>query len=108
MPPGTGLGIASRLARVPIADYRSSRTCRHRARNSLRLAGSKRCHVGKNQMIGLLQRVSSAEVRVRERAIAKIGRGLLILVGVEKDDTENSARRLAERLAGYRVFPDSN
>ena len=59
-------------------------------------------------MIGLLQRVSSAEVRVRERAIAKIGRGLLILVGVEKDDTENSARRLAERLAGYRVFPDSS
>jgi D-tyrosyl-tRNA(Tyr) deacylase len=59
-------------------------------------------------MIGLLQRVSSAEVRVKERTIAKIGRGLLILVGVEKDDTENSARRLAERLAGYRVFPDKN
>jgi D-tyrosyl-tRNA(Tyr) deacylase len=59
-------------------------------------------------MIGLLQRVSSAEVRVRERVIAKTGRGLLILVGVEKDDTENSARRLADRLAGYRVFPDGN
>jgi D-aminoacyl-tRNA deacylase len=59
-------------------------------------------------MIGLLQRVSSAEVRVSERVIAKIGRGLLILVGVEKDDAENSARRLAERLAGYRVFPDGN
>jgi D-aminoacyl-tRNA deacylase len=59
-------------------------------------------------MIGLLQRVSSAEVRVSEHTIAKIGRGLLILVGVEKDDTENNARRLAERLAGYRVFPDSN
>jgi D-tyrosyl-tRNA(Tyr) deacylase len=59
-------------------------------------------------MIGLLQRVSSAEVRVRERVIAKTGRGLLILVGVEKDDTENSAWRLADRLAGYRVFPDGN
>lgn len=59
-------------------------------------------------MIGLLQRVISAEVRVRERVIAKIGRGLLVLVGVEKDDTENNAQRLAERLTGYRVFPDSN
>ncbi|HEX5056485.1 MAG TPA: D-aminoacyl-tRNA deacylase [Gammaproteobacteria bacterium] len=59
-------------------------------------------------MIGLLQRVTSAEVRVKERSIAKIGRGLLVLVGVEKHDTENSARRLAERLIGYRVFPDSN
>ncbi len=42
-----------------------------------------------------------------ERSIAKIGRGLLVLVGVEKDDTENEARRLAERLMGYRVFPDA-
>lgn len=59
-------------------------------------------------MIGLLQRVTSAEVRVREQSIAKIDRGLLVLVGVEKNDTENEARRLAERLAGYRVFPDGN
>jgi D-aminoacyl-tRNA deacylase len=59
-------------------------------------------------MIGLLQRVTSAEIRIRERTVDKISRGLLILVGVEKDDTENCARRLAERLAGYRVFPDNN
>jgi D-tyrosyl-tRNA(Tyr) deacylase len=59
-------------------------------------------------MIGLLQRVTSAEVTVKERSIAKIRRGLLVLVGVEKDDTENEARRLAERLAGYRVFPDGD
>lgn len=59
-------------------------------------------------MIGLLQRVTSAEVCVKEQSIAKIGRGLLVLVGVEKDDTENEARRLSERLAGYRVFPDGN
>jgi D-tyrosyl-tRNA(Tyr) deacylase len=57
-------------------------------------------------MIGLLQRVSFAEVQVKERSIAKIGRGLLVLVGVEKNDTEDVARRLAERLTGYRVFPD--
>jgi D-tyrosyl-tRNA(Tyr) deacylase len=59
-------------------------------------------------MIGLLQRVSFAEVQVKERSIAKIGRGLLVLVGVEKNDTEDVARRLAERLTGYRVFPDGN
>lgn len=59
-------------------------------------------------MIGLLQRVTSAEVVVQGRSIAKTGRGLLVLVGVEKPDTENEARRLAERLAGYRVFPDAN
>jgi D-aminoacyl-tRNA deacylase len=59
-------------------------------------------------MIALLQRVTSAEVNVRGRSIAKTGRGLLVLVGVEKADTENEARRLAERLACYRVFPDTN
>lgn len=57
-------------------------------------------------MIGLLQRVTSAEVRIQGLSIAKTGRGLLVLVGVEKADTESDARRLAERLTGYRVFPD--
>ncbi|HEY3488090.1 MAG TPA: D-aminoacyl-tRNA deacylase [Gammaproteobacteria bacterium] len=59
-------------------------------------------------MIGLLQRVSCAEVRVRERTVAKISRGLLVLVAVEKDDSTISAQRLADRLAGYRVFADSD
>jgi D-tyrosyl-tRNA(Tyr) deacylase len=59
-------------------------------------------------VIGLLQRVTMAEVRVGERSIAKIARGLLVLVGIEKDDTDQTARRLAERLAGYRVFSDAN
>lgn len=59
-------------------------------------------------MIGLLQRVTSAEVAVQGCRIAQTGRGLLVLVGVEKEDTEAQARRLAERLTGYRVFPDIN
>jgi D-aminoacyl-tRNA deacylase len=58
-------------------------------------------------MIGLLQRVSEAEVTVDGRSIAKIGPGLLVLLGVERADTEAQAVRLAERLLAYRVFPDA-
>ncbi|MCU0975933.1 MAG: D-aminoacyl-tRNA deacylase [Steroidobacteraceae bacterium] len=57
-------------------------------------------------MIGLLQRVSEASVTVQGRRVAKIGRGLLVLVGVERGDGEAEAGRLLERLVGYRVFPD--
>jgi len=57
-------------------------------------------------MIGLLQRVTRAAVRVEGETIAAIDTGLLVLVGVERGDTEAGARRLAQRLAGYRVFPD--
>ncbi len=59
-------------------------------------------------MIGLLQRVSSASVRVADENIAAIGNGLLVLIGVERGDTEAGARRLAERLLNYRVFSDSD
>ncbi|HET6725110.1 MAG TPA: D-aminoacyl-tRNA deacylase [Gammaproteobacteria bacterium] len=57
-------------------------------------------------MIGLLQRVSEAAVAVDGADIAAIGRGLLVLVGVEQGDDDAAAGRLAERLLGYRVFPD--
>jgi D-tyrosyl-tRNA(Tyr) deacylase len=58
-------------------------------------------------MIGLLQRVTEAEVSVEGRRVGAIGSGLLVLVGVEKGDTEAQADRLLERLLGYRVFPDA-
>jgi len=58
-------------------------------------------------MIGLLQRVSDARVVVGGAEIAAIGRGLLVLVGVQKGDDEPRADRLLERLLGYRVFPDA-
>ena len=58
-------------------------------------------------MIGLLQRVDSASVTVNGHAIATIQRGILVLVAVERDDAEAQAGRLAERLLGYRVFPDA-
>jgi D-tyrosyl-tRNA(Tyr) deacylase len=57
-------------------------------------------------MIGLLQRVSAAEVAVDGTIVGRIDRGLLVLVGVQKGDDDARAGRLLERLLGYRVFPD--
>ena len=57
-------------------------------------------------MLGLLQRVTEASVTLGGQRVAAIGRGLLVLVGVEREDSETQAGRLAERLLGYRVFPD--
>jgi D-tyrosyl-tRNA(Tyr) deacylase len=57
-------------------------------------------------MIGLLQRVSRAEVHVGGELVGKIGAGLMVLVAVHRDDTPKDIARLAERLLGYRVFPD--
>jgi D-tyrosyl-tRNA(Tyr) deacylase len=59
-------------------------------------------------MIGLIQRVTGASVSVAEEEIASIGQGLLVLVGVERGDTQHEADRLAERLLAYRVFADAD
>ena len=58
-------------------------------------------------MIGLLQRVTDARVVAGGETVGAIGRGLLVLVGVERGDDEAQAERLLERLLGYRVFPDA-
>ena len=58
-------------------------------------------------MIGLLQRVSSAKVAIGSDTVGAIGRGLMVLIGVERGDTEREGERLVERLVGYRVFPDT-
>jgi D-aminoacyl-tRNA deacylase len=57
-------------------------------------------------MIGLLQRVARAEVRVNTKIVGAIESGLLVLIGVERGDSEQQADRLLERLLTYRVFPD--
>jgi D-aminoacyl-tRNA deacylase len=57
-------------------------------------------------MIGLLQRVSRADVSVGGQERGRIDRGLLILIGVERGDQQEQADRLLERLLTYRVFPD--
>ena len=59
-------------------------------------------------MIGLLQRVSSAQVAVAGEVIGAIDRGLMVLVGVERGDGVRQADRLLERLLGYRVFADAD
>jgi D-aminoacyl-tRNA deacylase len=58
-------------------------------------------------MIGLLQRVNSASVSVDGTVIGEIGRGLLVMVAVQRNDEERDIARLAERLLSYRVFPDA-
>jgi D-aminoacyl-tRNA deacylase len=57
-------------------------------------------------MIGLLQRVSEAQVTVDGAVIGSIAGGLLVFLAVEAGDTATQADRLIERLVGYRVFPD--
>ena len=58
-------------------------------------------------MIGLLQRVTHADVNVAGQCVGAIESGLLVLVGVEQGDSEREADRLLERLLGYRVFADA-
>jgi D-tyrosyl-tRNA(Tyr) deacylase len=52
----------------------------------------------------ILQRVSSASVRVEEETVSSIGPGLLVLVGVERADRRDSADHAAEKLAGLRLL----
>ncbi len=56
----------------------------------------------------LLQRVSRAEVRVDGRAIGRVGRGFLLLVGVTHADGEAEAEWMAEKIAGLRLFTDAD
>ena len=57
-------------------------------------------------MIALLQRVKSASVTVDGEKIASIQQGLLVLLGVEKNDDKNTAEKLAEKILKYRIFAD--
>lgn len=58
-------------------------------------------------MIGLLQRVTSASVTVEGQEVGRIGPGLLVLLGVQRNDSSSEADRLLERLVTYRVFEDA-
>jgi len=59
-------------------------------------------------MIGLIQRVSTASVEVENKVIGSIDQGILLLVGVEREDNEKKADRLLERILTYRIFADQN
>jgi D-tyrosyl-tRNA(Tyr) deacylase len=55
----------------------------------------------------LVQRVSRAAVRVDEEPVAEIGPGLLVLLGIGRDDGDAEAERLAEKVRALRVFEDA-
>jgi D-tyrosyl-tRNA(Tyr) deacylase len=56
----------------------------------------------------VIQRVARAAVRVENEVVGAIDRGLLLLVGIERDDGEDDARRAARRVATLRVFEDAS
>jgi D-tyrosyl-tRNA(Tyr) deacylase len=58
-------------------------------------------------MIALLQRVTEASVAVGGEVQGTIGRGLLVFLAVQPDDTQATVTRMVERVLTYRVFPDS-
>jgi D-tyrosyl-tRNA(Tyr) deacylase len=57
-------------------------------------------------MRAVVQRVSRGEVRVEGRPVGAVGKGLVVLLGVARDDGEADARAMADKLAGLRVFED--
>ncbi len=56
----------------------------------------------------VIQRVSQASVTVEGNEVSRIGRGLLVLVGVERGDGKDAVRFCAEKIAGLRVFEDED
>ena len=57
-------------------------------------------------MIGLIQRVKYAKVEVEGKSVGEIQHGILVLLGVEKDDDETKARKLSNKIKNYRIFSD--
>ena len=59
-------------------------------------------------MIALIQRVTAAKVEVEGEITGQIGKGLLVLLGVEKEDDHAKAEKLLEKVLNYRVFSDED
>lgn len=59
-------------------------------------------------MIGLIQRVTDANVVIEGHKIAEIDQGILVLLGVEKADTEQNAKDLLNKIINFRIFEDEN
>ncbi len=57
-------------------------------------------------MKGLIQRVKSASVDVDQKRIGEIKSGILLLLGIERDDTQAQADKLLKKVLGYRIFAD--
>jgi len=78
----------------------SCSSCRSAVDESNKFRGSK--------MIALIQRVTQAKVEVEGQIVGQIGKGLLVLLGVEKEDDQAKADKLAEKVLNYRIFSDEN
>ena len=56
----------------------------------------------------VVQRVRSADVRVGQGIVGKIGAGLLLYAGIEKGDSEKEIEFIADKVLNLRIFPDEN
>ena len=56
----------------------------------------------------IVQRVKNANVKVEEKIVGKIGKGYMVLVGINEKDTEKEADYLAKKLLNLRIFEDEN
>ena len=59
-------------------------------------------------MKALIQRVSSSQVNVSGKKVGSIEKGLLVFLGLEKQDTRPMAEKMSNKIISYRVFPDQN
>ena len=59
-------------------------------------------------MIAVIQRCSRGQVTVSDKVVGEISHGLVIFLGVQKNDTENDAEFLVNKICGFRIFNDEN
>ncbi len=59
-------------------------------------------------MLGLLQRVTQASVTVNKEITGEIQQGILLLLGIQKNDTEETANKLIDKILAYRIFADAD
>lgn len=59
-------------------------------------------------MLGLIQRVKNASVVVNNETVGAIEQGILLLLGIQKADTEDTANKLIDKILSYRIFSDEN
>lgn len=59
-------------------------------------------------MLGLIQRVTSASVSVNQEIVGDIQQGMLLLLGIQKTDTEETANKLIDKILAYRIFADAD
>ena len=64
------------------------------------------CNWGHLAVIGLIQRVAYANVKVAGQTVGEIDQGILLLLGVERDDDLSHVQKLAKKIVNYRIFSD--